>query len=196
MGYRSGSFVTGHFRNGQWVSPHYRGASISTFGLPAPDPDFTNKRTPLMRAAMAGDVGQASQLLVDGADPNVVDIFNQSALYYSTVNGHSEVSAVLITHGADTSQQIFAEKVLAGESLKHTLAARISQGWSCGQDNFSLDDIQAALAGGLNVSTVDERGRTPLIRAAIRGDSSAVKFFVQNGASVNVLDRLGQSALY
>ena len=196
MGYVNWTCVEGHFRNGHWVSPHLRGLSISASSFQEADRDAENRRTPLMRAAMAGDVGRVSQLLMEGADPNLLDVFRQSALYYAIVNGHPEVINILIAHGADKSQQVLAEKVLTAESHRHTLAAQIAQGWFSGQDNFSFEDIKAALECGLEISTPDTRGRTALIRAAIRGDCAAVEFFVQNGAVVNHIDAVGQSALY
>lgn len=195
MVFRRGSFVTGHLRAGHWVTQHYRGGLAPITAAVAADMDVVNKRTPLMRAAMEGDVGRVVQLLSEGTNPNTVDTYSQSALYYSTINGHPDISEILIGHGADIVQKEIADKVLAREKYSASAASRVSQGWSRGEDNFSLGEILNALAD-LDISIVDERGRTPLIRAAIRGDLAAVEFFIENGASVNHLDRLGQSALY
>lgn len=73
------------------------------------DPDG---RTELMRAAMKGDVALLRSLLAKGDDPNELDRFNQSALYYAAINEKPDAVTILETHGADQAQRESAETLL------------------------------------------------------------------------------------
>lgn len=155
-----------------------------------------NGRTLLMLAAIRGNLEEARSLLTQGSNPNLLDNLNQSALYYAVINQHPAVVELLRANGADTSQQTAAEALLDRVGHLDTPAERIRSSWHRGVDEFSFADIETALKSGLDLAVTDSNGRTPLIRAAIRGDVPAVRFLIENGSPINHLDRFGQSAIY
>jgi len=135
----------------------------------------TDGRTRLMRVSMQGDLDEVKTLLSRGANPNALDNFHQSALYYSTINGNPKVSDLLILNGADTSQQ------LAAEAMLETDKARAKP------SNTPYETPQEAR---------DTTGRTLLMHAAMQGDLEEVKTQLSRGANPNALDNFHQSALY
>ena len=50
--------------------------------------------------AYHGDLGLARHLLVEGADPNVLDEHGRSALTLAAMQGHEDMVDLLISHGA------------------------------------------------------------------------------------------------
>ena len=58
-------------------------------------------RTPLMRAAFAGDLLRVIALLGEGADPNGRDSGGDTALMFAAMAGHLLVVKTLLAHGAD-----------------------------------------------------------------------------------------------
>ena len=62
---------------------------------------------------------------------------------------------------------------------------------------LSSDDLGTALASDyLSIDVPDLFGRTPLIWAALRGDSTNIKLLLKAGASTNVQDSYGQTSLH
>jgi len=56
------------------------------------------------------------------------------------------------------------------------------------------DDIKSLLDIGLNEQ--DKNGKTPLILATWRGDLDTVKFLLDSGADVNIVDNLGENVVH
>lgn len=68
----------------------------------------TDGITPLIMAAIREIIYVVSQLLINGANVNMVDNNNRTALYYATFGGSSDIIDILIDFGADIN---IAEKV-------------------------------------------------------------------------------------
>ncbi|XP_055326006.1 CARD- and ANK-domain containing inflammasome adapter protein-like, partial [Sitodiplosis mosellana] len=51
--------------------------------------------TALHRAAFAGKVKEAQNLIAEGADPNIKNKFNETPLHLAAENGHKSVTEVL-----------------------------------------------------------------------------------------------------
>jgi ankyrin repeat protein len=68
----------------------------------------TDGITPLIMAAIREIIYVVSQLLINGANVNMVDNLNRTALYYATFGGSSDIIDILIDFGADIN---IAEKV-------------------------------------------------------------------------------------
>lgn len=69
--------------------------------LVSPDCRDKKRRTPLMKAAEAGDAATAAVLLRHNADVNAVDDIGYTALMAAAFNGHLDVVKVLVSNGAD-----------------------------------------------------------------------------------------------
>jgi ankyrin repeat protein len=61
----------------------------------------TDGITPLIMAAIREIIYVVSQLLINGANVNMVDNLNRTALYYATFGGSSDIIDILIDFGAD-----------------------------------------------------------------------------------------------
>lgn len=68
----------------------------------------TDGITPLIMAAIRAKINVVFQLLLNGANVNMVDNKNRTALYYATFGGSSDIIEILIDFGADIN---IAEKV-------------------------------------------------------------------------------------
>ena len=55
--------------------------------------------TPLILAANLGDLETVRLLLKSGADTNITDRMNSSALYYACMRNHSDIAKELVMHG-------------------------------------------------------------------------------------------------
>lgn len=75
---------------------------------------------------------------------------------------------------------------LTSPSLPHTVQA--IQAFSDAAYEGNIAAMEAAVASGVPLSSLDFDGFTPLHRAAVRGNIEAVKFLLSKGADVNLLD--------
>lgn len=69
--------------------------------------------------------------------------------------------------------------------------------WFEAVSRFDAAQMQALMASGASIDTVDERGRTALFHviAPWGGDPKAVAWLIEHGADVNVRDAQGKSAV-
>lgn len=70
-------------------------------GLPDPHARDEDKRTPLIEAAIDGNVDAARSLLARGADVNAHDHAGFTPLHYAAQNYFPQLAALLIEHGAN-----------------------------------------------------------------------------------------------
>ena len=59
-----------------------------------------------------------------------------------------------------------------------------------------FNSVKKLAAKGVDVNARDEGGSTPLMRAAVNGNTDVAKLLLDHGADVNVQDRHGWSALH
>lgn len=141
----------------------------------------TNGVPPLMLASNAGSVDAVRALLQHKADVNATEpIGDQTALMWAIVEGHPDVARVLIEHGADVHART------KGGFTPLMFAAREEDG---------LESARVLVAGGARVGEASKDGSTPLLIATVRGQSSIVKFLLEQGANPNV-DTTGYTPLH
>src|SRR5690349_3238374 len=73
--------------------------------MPAVQPDPLDDRTPLMRAACAGDLCELFDLLLAGAPVDAQDSERWTALSYACWHGQYEIAQQLLDSGADPNVQ-------------------------------------------------------------------------------------------
>jgi uncharacterized protein len=153
-------------------------------------------RTPLMIAAVKGDVEVGSLLIRAGADVNVRDsegwtplmlaVANENLLgeilfkkNRSGVSRHYEIAALLIEAKADvnTKNKGSTALVIASEKPAPEIA-----------------ELLLKNRADPNVRT-GQMSETPLMRAAYRADESMVSLLIAYGADVNARDEEGLTAL-
>ncbi len=58
-----------------------------------------------------------------------------------------------------------------------------------------LDDVKRCLAEGTAINSRDSNGDTPLMLAAVRGQLKVLRYLIQAGANLNLVNWVGHSAL-
>ena len=148
-----------------------------------------NGTTPLMRIAFDGNTSTAKYLLDNGADVNLSNNFEMTALMNAASRPYSdshpkdnnlEIARILVDHGADIN---FKSKT----------------GWTAlmGAANANQTDVALYLLDhGAEVNTqYIPNGQTVLIMAVQRRNKVLVEALINKGADVNIRDNSGWSVL-
>ena len=130
-------------------------------------------------AVAEGDLEKVATLIDDGMDPNLNWEGNGlTPLLAAVSSGHLEMAALLLEKGADPNGQgghyDFAPLAMAGE----------------------VPMFDLLLEKGALVDQLDSRGETALVNAARNGQEIAVKWLIEAGADVNVINQTGDTALH
>jgi ankyrin repeat protein len=131
--------------------------------------------TPLMLAARSGDVSGVAELLKHGAKVNATNDLGQTALMVC----HRNVVKSLVDAGA-------AVDARASDGIISGLTALMM--------TSDVEKARALLAVGADVNARATFGDTPLMVAALRGETDRVKILIEAGADVNA-DTGGSTAL-
>jgi ankyrin repeat protein len=173
------------------------------------------RMTPLLLALSRGYAEVVKYLLEAGADVTLADEAGNTALYQAVGRGHAEIVRLLLSHSK-------AELNVKGQRGMTPLLLALRQGYTevvkylleAGADVTLTDEAgnaalhQAAGRGHgaivrlllshskaeLNVK--GQRGMTPLLLALSRGYAEVVKYLLEAGADVTLVDEAGNTALY
>ncbi|MCK9543025.1 MAG: ankyrin repeat domain-containing protein [Novosphingobium sp.] len=119
-------------------------------------------------------------LIYNGADINVKDSWNHTALMQVVEKGNKAVIEHLIKLGADVN------------SVDHngeTALIMAAASYDC------TDIAQLLILSGANVDQKDHNGKTALIYAVIKGRKDIVGLLINTGADINAKDNNGNTAL-
>jgi ankyrin repeat protein len=136
--------------------------------------------TPLMRAAMDGEVEIVETLLAaGGANVNVQSESGETALLRAALYGRAEIVKLLVARGA---------AVDAGDREGVTpLMAAAQQG--------RTDVVRALVDAGAKIGLGDKEGITPLMAAASANRTDALLLLIARGADVNAKTHDGLNAM-
>jgi ankyrin repeat protein len=123
--------------------------------------------TPLMYAALYGDVDSVRMLLESGADPNIKNDVSATALMWAVDD--LEKTALLLDHGADVNAR----------SDDNRTPLLVAAGWY-----GTSEVVKLLLDHGANPSVVGARQFTPLAEAAWAADEAAFRSLVEHGAEL------------
>ena len=137
--------------------------------------------TPLMMAATRGHLNVAKSLIKHGADVNVVNKQNKTALTLAMERHCSAFVKLLLEKGADLHLKDNLEnKTLLMEAAEKGFA----------------DVVQLLLEKGEDVNAREAiYGRTALMFAAASGSKETIKALLEKGADLNLATTEGQTAL-
>lgn len=169
--------------------------------------------TPLMYAARQGSLEAARTLVDSGANPNLTDPDDTTALVIAIINGHYDTAAMLTEKGADPNITDMAGMgALYAAVDMNTLGEVFGRPGKRSSDKLTPIDLMKVLLthgadpsaqlasptlqrahtpgeGTLNV------GATPLMRAAKNGDAAAIRLLLEHGANPNAQQKNGTTAL-
>jgi ankyrin repeat protein len=132
-----------------------------------PKANLPGGQTLLMTAARTGNPDVVRILLERGADPNARELSNgETALIWAAAENHPEAVRLLIAHGAEIN--------VRSEPLEYKT------------DRFGLEGVLTILPRG---------SMTPLMYAAREGSAAAARALAEAGASLNLTDPDGTTAL-
>jgi ankyrin repeat protein len=169
--------------------------------------------TPLSNAASAGNL-QVMELLVSrGADVNAKNRMGQTPLHLACRNGKKEVVEFLIDKGADVNARPQgAMPALAGRTPLYTAVSSgkkeivellVSHGSNVTVEILNLakqrgnsEIVELLHNRGLDASSVDKYGRTPLHTAVSAGNIDLVKLLIAHGARLDIKDNAGRVPLH
>lgn len=109
--------------------------------------------TPLQRAVRNGFIDIVDMLLVNGADPNVVNESHETALHFAASYGYTQIIGLLLQFGADPNS-----RDIDGRTPLHV---SVLEGF--------LEGVQQLVLYGANPCATDEKGLTALHLAASSG---------------------------
>jgi len=169
-------------------------------------------RTPLEKAAQAGNAAEVRRLLHSGADPNDRDGVFGAPLNAAAIRPHNaEVIAALLAAGANPNgrgrdgdkswapplyhaavrSDVENTRILLEAGANPNLPQLVA-GW------FKPEIISLMMTHGLDLLTVDELGRNALHRALAppaMPQTVAVEFLIRSGVPLNARDRNGRTPL-
>ncbi|XP_054964259.1 kinase D-interacting substrate of 220 kDa isoform X18 [Pan paniscus] len=137
-------------------------------------------QTPLMIAAEQGNLEIVKELIKNGANCNLEDLDNWTALISASKEGHVH---------------IVEELLKCGVNLEHRdMGGWTALMWACYKGR--TDVVELLLSHGANPSVTGlQYSVYPIIWAAGRGHADIVHLLLQNGAKVNCSDKYGTTPL-
>ncbi len=141
-----------------------------------------NKKTPLHIAAIKKSLPCIKLFVAKGADVNAKDDCGRTPLYWAAMYGNLPIAKYLIKKGADIH-------ILNTELCREfTLFNMVKPG------EYAV--VRHLLEkGAFDINKQSHRGSTFLHRAAENGDLSNVKYLLQQGARIDVKDKMGRTPL-
>ena len=158
-------------------------------------------RTPLMNAALNGNVQAVESLMKRGADPSLMDNRGWNTLHYAARGGNTDIISLIHAHlpniESKTSKGHTPLMVAAFYGELHAVKQFLEKGASVAcENNRGWNTLHIVAEGGdtdvislihthlPNVESKTGEGLTPLMVAAFTGKLHAVKWFLEKGATV------------
>lgn len=136
----------------------------------------SNNMTPLCLATFRNDVQAVKLLLAFGANPNIVDKWGSTPLFFAR---NTDICKMLLDAGVN----IHTHNAVLGRSALHQPYTLISR-WYVESD--TVDIIDLLVNAGIDVDVRDGLGRTPLVAAVYSGYTSHARRLLELGANPNV----------
>lgn len=156
---------------------------IKKFGTEDINEKAENGRTPLIIAAINGDVDIAKVLVKNGADINLKSGSGSSPLIFAAYNNQLSMVKYLVKQKANVSE----------ESNSYGFTALMSAANAdCRSVVKYLLKNKEVIA---DINHQSKKGNTALILAAYKGNEDIMKLLIEAGADVNITNEKGEDAL-
>ena len=148
---------------------------------------FSESVTPLMIAAVLGNLGIAKLLLEKGAkvDMQMQNKPGFTALIIAVGEGYLEMVKLFLSHKATVNQQ---------ENQFGRTALIIAAG-KIGSEKRDLEIVKLLLPSVADVNQQDKNGMTALMQAARTGHPTVVRLLLESGAKTDMKNKEGQTTL-
>ncbi|KAI9457889.1 ankyrin repeat-containing domain protein [Russula earlei] len=182
--------------------------------FPISGPDVDSKArgdsTSSHAAAKGGDLNIFELLLKSGADVNIRDIDDKTALDLALVNGRPDVAKFIHEYGGvDSEAPIDPTPLDELSQVPPPNSSQLSHGlWKSTDvvnetktslhtalDDGNLESVRSLLDAGTDVNERNTSLQTPLIRATWEGNLEIAKLLIDYGADVNSHDEIGVTPL-
>ena len=148
----------------------------STAGINVGD---SKNMTPLFWAVIRNDLQAVEILLSFGANPNIVDDWGRTPLYFAR---STEICKALLKAGLDVH--------ITGLTLGHSaLHLRFKLSGRCYLDEDTVNTMDILVNAGIDVDVRDNRGQTALLTAVFSGYISHARRLLELGANPNAIDK-------
>ena len=198
------------------------GVGINRGGLPdrGRRPEAKGGMTPLLYAARDGRAAAARRLLDAGADVELAEVNGIRPLLMSLLNNNLDVARLLLAQRANVNGDDFWGRTPLWAAVEYRNLDMNNNDQDSPTTNYVdrapiLEFIKVLIDAGANVnartrelppprrwlyslndvSWVDYTGQTPFLRAALSGDTAAMKLLVAHGADPNLPTFAGTTPL-
>lgn len=174
-----------------------------------------NGKTLLHFAAESGQTRYVNELLDAGADATAKDQWGFTPLHYAALSGDSDLINALITKGAEVNTQdennAIALHYAAMANQKRACELLIKKGsqpdirdifgqtpldWVATNGRADILALFAGIEGKEGLNLEDMINRSPLHRAAYRGNDEVLKILLDQGAQTETADDDGRTPLH
>jgi ankyrin repeat protein len=138
-----------------------------------------SEETPLHLAAFQGNCDIVKQLIEAGADVNLRDAHEQSAIERALDEGNGSMVTLLVEHGADLKSW---DDIGLTPFTRAAMLGRVGE-------------VRLFLANGVTIADRDRSGYTMLAAAAYGGNQELVSLLLSLGSDVNAHSTYGESVL-
>ena len=135
--------------------------------------------TPLCWAVIRNDLQAVEILLAFGANPNIVDDWGRTPLYFARNTG---ICKALLKAGLN----IRITSLRLGHSPLHL---RFKLTGRCYLENDTIDTMNILVNAGIDIDVRDDRGQTPLLNAVYSGYIFHARRLLELGANPNAIDK-------
>ena len=141
----------------------------------------------LMLAVSSNDVGKATKLLSNGANPNTSDnATSATPLFTAIANNNPQMVQLLLDHGADVTQ--------VNEKGSLPLHEAASGNAFAGDSKYRANEmIQSLIEHGADVNQKNAKGQTALMLACKSARKETVIFLLNKNASTSIQDAKGKT---
>jgi uncharacterized protein len=198
------------------------GVGINRGGLPdrGRRAEARGGMTPLLYAARDGRIEAARKLIAAGANVELAEANGIRPLLMAALNNHLDVARLLVEYGADVDADDFWGRTPLWAAVEYRNLDMNNRDQDNPTDNFVerapiLTFINELLDAGASVnprtrevppsrrwlyalgdvSWVDFTGQTPFLRAALSGDTTAMRLLLRYGADPNLATPAGTTPL-